>query len=783
MKKRSFWVGLLFACSGLGVQAAPVSLETAQKTAEKFYSVQMQRIVKSVPVLSCIYPKESKSTGFIPYYIFNAEQNQGFVIVAGDDNVTNLVLGYSEKGAFSIENMPDNLRYWLLYYEEGVRNASQNGFAVREKSNVFFSKAEVVKPPLLDSINYNQDAPYNDLCPIDPTTNKRSMTGCVATALASIARYHEYPEKGQGSITYTTPKGSTLTMDFTQNTYDWANMLKEYSFRNLSRFTEVQRSAVATLMRDMGYAVQMMYGSNASGAYRENTVKGIVDYMGFDSILNYRERLDYDNDDQWIAVLKDNIDNGMPVYYTGQGDGGGHAFICDGYDDADFFHFNWGWGGMSNGYFSVRSLDPNNITGIGAGTGGGYSTLQGILHNMAPKGRARSKDEFLLLTVGTIEPKQKEDSIYDIDEEIIEVPFTGFKNRAMSLFKGKIALAAFKDGEFIRIVSDTQRLEVIRQGTITKSFSLHAKLDSLDEGSYDLWTVCRSDGGGSHWQKVYANKASRYTNDSYIPVRINGKKFELVKTMAELTVSVECDANQYISMLIYVDNELLGRGQVSRLSTSKFNIRQGEYDLRFGLKGYDTAYVDLKLTKDTAITVSLHESYFPPDIIVVRVKGNTSTLGWKKNPRTGEIANPSGFALYLDSVEVAQVPVTDEEYMEYVYTNIPLGKHWIGIRSLYKTGQSEMQNRYIVIKSVANEKSWEGVCRIGPNPSADGFFMLEVDRDCKLQVCALSGNVLFERSLNAGSHQVDMGGYSSGVYLFRLSGRNGESALLKAVLR
>ncbi|MDE5574215.1 MAG: C10 family peptidase, partial [Bacteroidales bacterium] len=398
MKNKLIWVGLASLLFLMGAKAAPVSLETAKKTAEKFYGVQLQKAtVKSLPVLSCVYPKSTKGADFVPYYIFNAEKEQGFVIVAGDDNAASLILGYSDKGSFQTENMPDNLKFWLGFYEEGVRSAAAHGGSGNMQAKSGFTKAEVVKEPLLDSISYNQAAPYNDLCPIDHTTGKRSMTGCVATALTTIARYYEYPKHGQDSITYTTSKGLELSMDFSKNTYDWENMLKSYNGK-LSQYTEEQRTAVATLMRDMGYAVQMGYGSDASGALRDPTVIGMVKYMGFDSILNFRERMDYDNDDQWIAVLKDNLDNDLPVYYTGQGDGGGHAFVCDGYNDNDFFHIDWGWAGLNNGYFSVRNLDPGNIEGIGAGTGGGYSKMQAIMHNMVPPGHKHCEDLFMIKT-------------------------------------------------------------------------------------------------------------------------------------------------------------------------------------------------------------------------------------------------------------------------------------------------------------------------------------------------------------------------------------------------
>lgn len=781
MKNKAIWAGLASFLLLMGANAAPVSLETAKKTAEKFYGVQLQQAaVKSLPALSCVYPKSTKGSDFVPYYIFNAEKEQGFVIVAGDDNAASLILGYSDKGSFQTENMPDNLKFWLSFYEEGVRNAAAYNGISRPQPKSDFTKAEVVKGPLLDSIQYNQDAPYNDLCPIDHTTGKRSVTGCVATALTSIARYYEYPKQGQDSISYTTSKGLKLSMNFANNTYDWENMLKSYNGK-LSQYTEEQRNAVATLMRDMGYAVQMGYGSDASGAMREPTTIGVVQYMGFDSILNYRERTDYDNDDQWIAVLKDNLDNDLPVYYTGQGDGGGHAFICDGYNENDFFHINWGWGGLSNGYFSVRNMNPGDITGIGAGTGGGYSQMQAILHNMVPPGHKRCEDLFLITARGAIEANLPEDSVYSIKNSPFEVTYSGFENHAMSVFKGAVALAVFQGGELLNIISGEENVEIAKRGTEVKICTLQADLKGLEDGDYEIWTVCKPDMENAKWQKVYANLPNRYTTDSYIPVRIRNNTYELLKTTAVVNITLHCTDERYIPMFIHSSlGELLGSEQLFPESPKNFTFRHGSYQLRFWTIGFDTSYVDLKITGDTAIEVDMQEIYPEPYIFGVRVRGTTATMLWMKEPPQGEKAFPEGFIVYLDSVEVAKLPVS---VTEYDYLNVKPGYHWAGVRSVYTTGQSAMVNSRFQVKETANETPWNGVCRISPNPSADGYFTLEVDRDCRLQVASVSGNILFERELAPGSHPVDMSAYQAGVYLFRLSGKNGESTVLKAVIR
>ncbi len=780
MRKKAIGTLILFVLCLTGLKAGPVDFETAQKKAAKFYGVHARASsAKSLPELYCVYPQNRKSGGFVPYYIFNAGKNQGFVIVAGDDNATQTVLGYSLSGSFDMENLPDNLRYWLDFYEEGVKSAaSSDRVDVRKNDAV---KAGVAKEPLLGDINYNQSVPYNDLCPVDSRTGRRSMTGCVATALVSIARYYGYPEKGQGSITYS-DKGETRSMDFSKNTYDWANILNDYN-GNVSSYTEEQRTAIATIMRDMGHAVQMGYGSDASGAYRPQTVDGVVKYMGFDSILNYRERSWYDNDDQWIAVIKDNLDNDQPLYYSGQGDGGGHAFVFDGYDSADYFHVNWGWGGSYNGYFTVRHLDPEHTDGIGAGTGGGYTSMQGIIHNMAPVGQARCQDEYLLRASNVIEAfQQKVDSVYSIGKTPMEVRVYRLRNQAMSMFRGTVALAAWRDGEMLKVISDEKPVEISRLGQSDEILSFNARLDSLEDGEYEIWVVCKPEKENARWHKVYGSNGNRYTTVSWIPVRLEGGLYELRKTVSVLDVSVDCASKRSINMHIYRQGERLGSVQVSASSTKSINLRHGAYELRFHTRGYDTAYVDLNMTHDTAIAVHIQEKYYQPYLRGVRVNNNEATIMWRKDaPNSTEASSPKGFVVYLDSVEVARVSSYETEY---VCKDVPKGRHEAGLRSIYETGESPMVVYYFTIRTdVANEPAWQGACRLSPNPSSDGYFMLEVDRSCRLQATDLAGKVLFEQELPAGTTQVDMNGYAAGIYVFRLMRDDGENAVLKAVVK
>ncbi|MDE6694865.1 MAG: C10 family peptidase, partial [Bacteroidales bacterium] len=383
MKKKLFIGVLLSVFSFTWLHAAPVSLGSAKSIAREFCDWQSK--ATKGDMLTCVYPKATKSGEFVPYYIFNVGEGNGFVIVSGDDNTMRRVLAYSETGMFDMENLPDNVRYWLGFYEEQVKLASSSSAPVR-KAPVESHGAPIVAP-LLGEISYNQNAPYNLLCPIDLNTNQRSMVGCVATAIVSIASYYKYPTQGRDWVKYTPNPNNTgyIEADLSQSFYDWSQILPTYEGEGVSS-TGKQDTAIALLMRDAGYGASMSYSSDASGATINGAVLSAVRHLRYDSLLSARLRDTYDDDAEWISMLKVSLDSAIPLYYTGQSAGGGHAFVCDGYDSMDYFHINWGWGDRGkrefDGYFLIQVLDPGE-GGIGAGKGA-YTKEQYVMYNMVP---------------------------------------------------------------------------------------------------------------------------------------------------------------------------------------------------------------------------------------------------------------------------------------------------------------------------------------------------------------------------------------------------------------
>ena len=313
------------------------------------------------------------------FYVFNLNDNQGWVLVADDDRSIP-ILGYSKSGEFVTENLSANIEAWLTGISSEIQYIIDNDIVADEKttslwkelfsdvSTEFINRGEKVVNPLVQT-RWNQAPYYNDHCPYDNQYGERTVTGCVATAMAQVLKYWNYPEVGSGSHSYSTSSYGTLYANFGGTQYAWNNMPNRVTSPN---------NAVATLMYHCGVSVDMSYGvaeTGGSGAYvissytnSENCAEfAFKNYFGYKSSA-HGEMKDNTSDSQWKNMLRADLNASRPLVYAGFGNGG-HCFVCDGYDNSDMFHFNWGWDGQNDGFYSLSALNP----GSGGAGGGSYS--------------------------------------------------------------------------------------------------------------------------------------------------------------------------------------------------------------------------------------------------------------------------------------------------------------------------------------------------------------------------------------------------------------------------
>jgi hypothetical protein len=311
---------------------------------------------------------EVMDNGNASAYIFASPSKPGFTILSAND-IAVPVLGYSDSESIDGNNLPPSLTWWLNEMGRRIEWLESKGV-----------RSDVTKPYAPESWNavgplmtttWNQDAPYNANCPV--ISGVQAPTGCVATSFAQVMNYFKYPEKGRGTISY---RDGSVTRRLSLNkNFDWDNMLDSYT----GSYTEAQAEAVAFLMQACGYAVEMGYGRDASGAQSYKLMEACTNYFKYANDIFYTDRELYSTA-KWSEMVYNNIKNVGPVIYDGRSIEGGHSFVCDGYDGNGYFHFNWGWGGMSDGYYVLDALNPES-QGIG-GAEGGFNYSQGALFNM-----------------------------------------------------------------------------------------------------------------------------------------------------------------------------------------------------------------------------------------------------------------------------------------------------------------------------------------------------------------------------------------------------------------
>ncbi|MBD5397649.1 T9SS type A sorting domain-containing protein [bacterium] len=788
MKKKLFVGVLLSVFSLTWLHAAPVNLGSAKRIAREF--CDWQSSAAKGDILTCVYPKSTKSDGFVPYYIFNVGEGNGFVIVSGDDNTVRNVLAYSETGAFDMENLPDNVRYWLGFYEEQVQLASQMNVPARKTGPE--SHGTPVVAPLLGDISYNQSAPYNLLCPIDNTNGKQCVVGCVATAIVSIAKYYEYPAQGRGDINYNSGNGGRIKADLSQSFYDWSQILPTYEGADVSS-TKEQDTAIALLMCDAGYGASMSYSSDASGATINGALLSAVRHLRYDSLTSVRSRSSYDNDMEWISMLKVSLDSMIPLYYTGQSKGGGHAFVCDGYDSANYFHINWGWGDLGkrnfDGFFLIQVLDPDG-GGIGAGEGA-YNESQFVLYNMVPNASGkRLSDDYRITTVNAIRAfgKSTGDTVEKLDVRLT----SGLVNWTAADFDGTIALALYQDGEFVKTITKEQDLSLngglTNNGiyTTSKILQFEAVAQDVEEGDYEVWVVARSNRENAQWVKVHGTR-SELTEKSYIAVKVDDGKFILRSESCKVNISIVTSSKKTIKYWVF-DNyavELMTK-QTANKRVSLDVLKGVDYTIKFYVSEYDTATVRVNVMQDTNIEVRMKQKIGLPHIYLVRVMDNNDVMFWwqKEGPQQPEVW-PAGYILYLDSVPVATQGEYTDDYGEYIFEKVPAGMHMFSVRSVFVDDTSEMVSRTLnVPEPTATETLSASDCKIYPNPSATGIFTLEVGQACRMQISSVTGKILYEdKFASAGQYTIPLQEYAAGMYIVRLFTEDNQSVLLKAFIR
>ena len=378
MKRKILFLLALFA---LTVSAENIPVDKARQMAVEFF--RNNRPLLPVGDLQMVYDGEtaaSRANGEAPaLYVFDNPQGKGFVIVSGDD-LAHPVLGYSYENDFPADNLPVHVEKWLESLKRQINDGRKYGVVSTPKSRSLSRAGTPVVE--LETAQWDQDKPYNKYCPV--VDGETTPTGCLITATAILMKYHEWPKKGKGTLPGYTTATKKINMPSIElgHEYLWDKMAMAYGYK----YEEEQADQVARLMADLGTMLAADYVPEGTGAAALHVANTLPLYMDYDESTLYRDRYHY-MDTDWHAMMKNELQEGRPILYSGFNDEAGHSFILDGYTTDDYYSVNWGWGSYCNGYFLLEALVPQ-----GSGTGGNgdhYNFNQTAVTGLMPnKGNA-----------------------------------------------------------------------------------------------------------------------------------------------------------------------------------------------------------------------------------------------------------------------------------------------------------------------------------------------------------------------------------------------------------
>lgn len=537
MKKIPFCL-MLLSCS-LGVGAEQISEFQAASIARKYFPQSSIKAIKTT----------GTTAGNAEYYIFNNENDNGFIIVSGDDGMTEVV-GYSPQGHFPTNcELPPNLANWLNGYADYVKDIRS------EKTQPLKKYLESQTTPVVDHLLttfWDQNDPYNLLCP------SNYPTGCIATAFAQVMNYWEWPEVGQGSNTYTEEKsGVTHSVDFSQSHYQWANMKDEYTTDNLGaeNWTKADEDAVSKLIYDCGVAVNMEYTRSDSHSSDCFVNYAAPTYFKYDSEFYTHNSM---STERFVNIIKKALDDKKPVIFGGQGKSGGHEFVIDGYDNNEFLHVNWGWSGMSDGFYDVNYMNPGAL-GTGGGAGGYSDRQTAIIITPNKTGEAKSSQAYLSLIDGRfnvgVKSHVKAKRQTAQKGQTMTIGVVGYWNTGGPEYRGITGVAVYDmKGNRLSTPKKTEKMS-LKPGYFKRNeytYNLNSELAALPDGNYQIYAVAKEQRPGCEFDWIRVN--SKEHQNIHIEGNTISAKEEDNTNLLEVSRPVTVFANEEIKSIELCDD-------------------------------------------------------------------------------------------------------------------------------------------------------------------------------------------------------------------------------------
>ena len=769
MKRILTFLALVALAMG-NLWAGNVNQQMAQQIGQRFLSATVLGQSKSTLELQLVGSVSTR--GEVDYYAFNVANGNGFVIVAGDNRVKP-ILAYSTTGSFDPQNVSEGFAFTLDGFRAEIQYVREHHLSaapdiVSEWNSVANTgeinrgrQARAVVGPLCQTI-WNQNYPYNSQCPEDEEgSGGHVYAGCVATAMGQVMKYWDYPEQGMGSYTYYPSGYPQQTANFGSTEYHFELMPLSLD----STSTDEEIFYIAQFLHHCGIAVDMQYSGHGSGAYSQDVPTALHNYFGYTTqeyeTLGFWGFNFYTNE-QWAQMLKDGgLDEQMPLYYSGSDENGagGHAFVCDGYDENDYFHFNWGWSGRDDAWCPIGALNTTKYA-----FNDGNSFIGHIIpQNSSYYQRADSVADFtvvenammdgVLLSWSNPSLDLNGDALTSIesitirrDNEVIAT-FTGVQpGEAMTYEDNGLVPGLY---EYAIFVTNTAGISRNAYRTILVGEKCDVVFQLYDDGG-DGWkgaAISVTDDTGARIAVVGMSAGSETTIT--LPLLRQGLSFiwnhGWYHTSEEYDTDYECSFSIYDAAgnELYVSSELEDGVFMTYINNCEFGVLncfpvnnlQGEYQWH-----NSEEYGALLTWNKPTFTANL--DHFK----VIRTTG-----------------------VYKDEELVAEKPYSGNgpyEFFDNTYGIDPEDTHY-SVNSVYVRGDEQCESEFKdVFVNITDLKEYEENVNIYPNPTS-GLLNIESQGELKIMVSNLLGQKLFEGEAN-GNTAIDMSRLGHGVFMVRV---------------
>ena len=752
--KRFVLVTLVFLLSVGQLFAKHVDVDTAKSIGENYVRNNISSLrgfQNSKHVLTI-----SDDNGNACLYIFNIE-DKGYYIVSADDRAKP-ILAYSNEGCMDVNNILPAMAYYLEHYKNAISYAIENDLpaekkieeewnSVRARGVVAENKFGRSVEPLVD-LMWNQVYPYNYFCPTEQGgPGGHAFVGCAADVMAMIMKYWNYPAKGTGSHSYIPEGYPAQTVDFSSATYDWDNMPKEiFSF---SPVNEIE--AIALLMYHCGVSIDMKYGAMASSGYSELVPSAMNKYFSYTANMRhlYREQHELG---EWERLLVDNLNQRLPVFYAGSSQiSGGHAFLCDGYNEEGYFHFNWGWSGELNGYFAIDALTP---------TGADYNVNQRAIFDVLPDYAHKC-----MPMAPVVETEVK--SVYS-------------KGSVVSVYVPKMSDLGEELETIDKIVVLRNDKEVFSKENVTPG-EVVAFEDNVEEyGTYSYFAYAVSNGVVGRWGEnslLYGptcawNVVASTTNYQ----GWNGASIKFLSgddVFEELTVESSTPVNVLMQM---------PEGEVScvwtapekRLSSLSIKITNSYGEVVYEYSGSSSELQEgVLFTENNNCDNCKAPEKLSAEFAVLDGKEGV-LISWEK------VGSPESYKVYRSKdnkeyEEIAQVEPTENQYFDKNDVN---GLYYYQVTA-YNTNCESMpavtednDSDYIMVEVLSIDENAFGAI-IYPNPVSERLNVL-AEGLVNVSVFNVIGQKVIDVNVENDELNLDVNSLENGVYMLKISTRKGE---------